>query len=124
MALDYQSLDSKITSYAALGLSGVRALRLALLQTIANNTNPMAATDYQSLLSLPNVIGYAAASGAGVVDLLELGLLNIIAGGGGAVLNGSGSPVGVITPIAGQLYINNTDSTLWAVANGAWTQLV
>ncbi len=45
-------------------------------------------------------------------------------GGGGTVQNGSGSPVGVLPPNAGSLYINNDDATLWAVANGAWYPLV
>ena len=44
--------------------------------------------------------------------------------GGGSVSHGAGSPVGVITATPGALYINDTDSTLWAVANGAWIQLV
>ena len=41
------------------------------------------------------------------------------------VLNGSGSPISLGLPTtAGQLYINNSDSTLWAVAAGQWKQLV
>jgi vacuolar-type H+-ATPase subunit B/Vma2 len=41
------------------------------------------------------------------------------------VLNGNGSPVDLEIPVrAGQLFINNLDSTLWAVAAGEWKQLV
>jgi len=41
------------------------------------------------------------------------------------VLNGNGSPISLGLPTtAGQLYINNADSTLWAVAAGQWKQLV
>lgn len=41
------------------------------------------------------------------------------------VLNGTGSPIELGLPAtAGQLYIDNTDATLWAVASGQWKQLV
>ena len=40
------------------------------------------------------------------------------------VLNGTGTPIGVYPATAGQLYIDNTDATLWAVASGEWKQLV
>ena len=41
------------------------------------------------------------------------------------VTNGFGSPIVLgIAPIAGSLYINDSDATVWAVANGVWHQEV
>jgi hypothetical protein len=41
------------------------------------------------------------------------------------VLHGFGSPiVNGIAPTNGTLYINDTDATIWAVANGVWHQEV
>ena len=40
------------------------------------------------------------------------------------VLNGTGSPIGVHPATAGQLYIDNSDASLWAVASGVWKQLL
>jgi len=68
-------------------------LRLALLKKIAYATNPMAATDFQTLLSNRQVAGYAAAANCSVADLLELSLLNIIVGGGGGGGGGGNQPV-------------------------------
>ncbi len=221
MALDYQSLVATVKDYEACGdVSGAMMLKLALLKSIAATIAPTMNTDFQSLVSSPNVSGYHAASNANMATLLELALLQIIAnaigsslstvqviGAGGTAVNGlytfgtdpanpqdyysaatgynitynaglgrweivdrrvpgpeieytspnlsgpwsvgvadgpppttivsgggsstptswlhgSSSPVGVIAATAGALYINDTDSTLWAVANGAWIQLV
>jgi hypothetical protein len=127
MALDYQSLINRANAsgYQTAGaLSITRLLRLALLQTIANNSNPMAATDYQSLLNSTDVTGYRSVGAGAIADLLELSLLNIIAGGGGSVQSGAGSPVGVLTPTTGLLYFNTTDKTLWAADGTKWNQLV
>jgi hypothetical protein len=124
MVADYQSLISSVSDYAASGnVSGVRLLKLALLKKIATNSNPMAATDYQSLLNNTNVGGYAAVSSAAVSDLLELSLLNIIAGGGGGggVTTGTGAPTSSATD--GALYLNLTDNTLW-IYNSGWKKLV
>jgi hypothetical protein len=124
MQTDTQTLLSAANQYSNNGDGDQQLLKLGLLKQILLNANPMAATDTQSLLSAASQYNNVP---AGMWKLLELGLLQQIAAGGGGsggVLNGNGSPVGVITPTAGLLYINNTDSTLWAVSNGAWTQLV
>ena len=41
------------------------------------------------------------------------------------VLNGNGSPIDLgLSPTPGQLYIDNSDASLWAVASGVWKQLL
>lgn len=41
------------------------------------------------------------------------------------VLHGFGSPVANgVSPVNGTIYINDTDATFWAVANGVWYQEV
>lgn len=49
-------------------------------------------------------------------------------GSGSSVLEGNGSPVGVVTPIAiGQLYSDVSGTGLWqstGLTNTSWTQLV
>ncbi len=132
MALDYQSLVATVNDYGASGnVSGAMMLKLALLKNIALTVAPGMPTDFQTLLSGTNVPGYISASDASLATALELALLEIIAdnvgGGGGstAVTHGTGSPItNGISVVTYKIYINDTDSTLWAVSNGAWIQLV
>lgn len=129
MALDYQSLlsNADVAGYRAAARPTIaQLLKLALLRSIAKTSNPMAALDYQSLVSGTNVPGYRAAGATSEVQLLELALLNLIAGGsgGGAIVTGTGSPVGVVTPTLGTLYYDTVAKNLWAADGTVWNNLV
>lgn len=91
-ATDPQSLLTAANCYSCYGnIPGLMQLmRLALLQQILLNQNPMAAVDPESLLSQANCYSCFGV-GAGELKLMELALLAQIAnngstgGGGGAV---------------------------------------
>jgi len=124
MALDYQSLVNTVADYNGSGnVTGAMLLKLALLKSIAAKIAPSMATDYQTLLSDPNVAGYLGTSNASLAEGLEMALLQIIANaaGAGGATTGAGAPSGTST--AGSFYLNTTDNTLW-VYNGTWRMLV
>ena len=128
---DYQSLLSSASSYRGAGLVNLaQLLRLGLLKSIAANLAPMAATDYQSLLSNANVAQYRSVGLCRESDLIELALLQIIANASGSAAVGTVAPT--TAPVSGSngsLYLNTTDNTLWvynSVINPTtyWTMLV
>jgi hypothetical protein len=127
MATDYQSLVRTVQDYASSGnASGAMLLKLALLRSIAINLNPLVATDFQSLMSDPDVPGYLNSSDASVAAALEMALLKLISGlAGQGVQNGSGSPiVNAVPPLRGGLYYDTTNKNLWASDGITWDLLV
>jgi len=71
-----------------------------------------AASCFQCIQDKLGVIIYLLASGSG-------------GGSGGSVQHGTGTPVSNRLAVAPpSLYINDSDSTLWAVSNGVWIMLV
>lgn len=129
MATDYKTLFSSSVEYLSTGnVSGLQALKLALLKQIALSVNPMAATDVQSLLSSSDVKGYSGASNSSVADLLELALLNIIAnnisgggGGGGVTAANYGGAQPSFTPATdGAVAIDTSTGQIWWWFNGVW----
>ena len=71
------------------------------------------------------IVQSLATATARVVTLGTVAKVSVATNLATTVLNGSGSPISLGLPTtAGQLYINNSDSTLWAVAAGQWKQLV
>jgi hypothetical protein len=106
-------------------------MRLSLFANILTTLDPMAATDPQSLLTYGKCFD---CYGANTVQMMELALLDQIlaAGGGGgggtANMSGVGSPVGVVTPTAVNIWYRDTgtDNYWWAtgVTNTDWTPVV
>lgn len=130
MSTDFQTLISIGSCYQCAGAVGeAQLLKLGLLVKIANAVNPMAATDFQSLIDRTNC--YGCSSNASMGTLFELGLLQIIAegvsSGGFSFLSGSGSPVGVKTPVViGQTYLDTTTPAFWSatgLTNTSWVQI-
>jgi hypothetical protein len=132
MALDYQSLVNAVRDYGASGdVSGAMLLKLALLKNIAATVAPAVNTDYQTLLSNSNVLGYNAASNSDVAALIEMALLQIIAlnvggGGGGSgsvlVANYGGVAPGV-SPASAAIAIDTSNGAGWSWDTSTWARL-
>lgn len=134
MATDAQSLLSTVAHYCATGnVTGVSLLRLALLKQIAHALNPMADTTVQGLLSQTNLPGWAATSNASLSDLLELALLNLIAG---AVAGGSGGGIPQIisgnyggvqptpTPSGPAIFYDTSGGQVWIYDGTTWNEAI
>lgn len=131
MATDYQTLLSQVGEYAATGnVTGVALLKLALLQQIEKSSNPMADTSVQGLLSQSVIAGYAASSNAAMADLLELALLNLIAGGSGgggvgAILSANyGGVAPAVSPTGNALAFDTSNGSFWIWDGSTWTQII
>lgn len=122
MAVDYQTLSRMANGYAnCSNCGGAQALRLALLETIVNQLNPMAATDFQSLITNPNVGGWANSSNASLADLLELSLLSLIqANAGSSYYPNAGPPVGTPSANGLQYIIVDVNGRQWQYFNNQW----
>ena len=111
------------------GAGAVQMMRLSLLSNILTALNPMAATDPQSLITYGKCFNCYGASG---VQMMELALLDQIleasGGTGTANMSGVGSPVGVVTPTATNIWYRDTatDNYWWATGatSADWTPVI
>lgn len=93
----------------------------------------MVDTTAQGLLSQDTIGGYAATSNASVADLLELGLLNLIAtslAGSGGIPGiyvgdyGGIQPVISPTPTTNSIAYDTSGSQLWTFDGTTWYQVI
>jgi hypothetical protein len=126
MATDAITLQMQGLMYIGQTPPQWQMMKLALLQQILLNFNPMAATDPASLL---NIAQPYQCLGPQNWQLMELALLAQIANStnastGGGVSCGNGSPSGVIHPTSScSLYIqldSMPPGLIWEYYNGAW----